>query len=130
MLIRTELSLPDDFPFDLFVTAVEGGINYWFDVRVYHWHDGHGRDDLFGFYAKGIPHDEELLPGPERMIDRETILKGIGLAMSDADVGLADRWRERIRQAVLGAPTNKHDYDADDADHVVQIGMFGEVIYG
>jgi len=127
-----EIGVPDEFPFEIFVTALEGGIGYWFRTSEYHWSTNH-KDDLFGFYAKGVTHDDELDVGPiagERLIDRETIVKGIGLALTNENVGLAERWHSRIVAAVLAAAVGDIDYDADDADHIVQIGMFGRVIYG
>ena len=68
-----------------------------------------------------------------KMIDRETMLKGIGLilSLSDEELSLHGKYRDRIRNCVAAGGVDKvPDYDADDADHVVQVGMFGKVIYG
>ncbi len=131
--VTVELQIPDDLPFDLFVTAIEGGINYWFDVRAYRWMDDHKNDNLFGFYAKGYTWEDTHLEREMKMIDRETMLKGIGLilSLSDEELSLHGKYRDRIRNCVAAGGVDKvPDYDADDADHVVQVGMFGKVIYG
>lgn len=114
---------------DIFSTACEGGINYWCDVNAYRWSDGAGQSDLTGFRAVIVDED-----GTEHVIDRSVILKGLRLATDKAvtdkhpgvyalrDTGLAYRYGgERLEDL---------DYDADTADAIVQLGLFGEIIYG
>lgn len=122
------IEIPDDLPFAIFITGIEGGINYWFDVTKYRWRTPTGKDDLYGFYAKG--HDRENEETKEVTINRETILKGITMVCGDDDVGLSKRWRDSIKSAIVSYDeTDYLDMDADDADHVLQIGIFGEVTY-
>lgn len=111
----------DQLYLDLFTTALEGGIGYWSVCSAYHW-SNQGTDDFKGFYA--VVKDDEA----ERMIDRAVIAKGYRLAVS------AD-WRDRLRWSSEKPPLvvtedTDWDYDAGDADIIVQLGLFGKVVYG
>lgn len=121
--VHIRVQLPDDFPFSVFVTAMEGGVNYWFRARVYRW-NANGKDDLYGFHAYGVPLEEDN----ERLVDRETVLRGIAAVCGDDDIGLHERWRDQIRRAVGSGDAG--DIDADLADNIVQAGLFGKVVYG
>jgi hypothetical protein len=122
----TKTSALDQLLLDLFNTALEGGINYWSVCNVYHWCvDGNPEvEDVRGFYAE-IIEDED---GTAHRIDREVMAKGYRLATTD--------WKHRISwssgedpKLVVG-PETDWDFDADDADAIVQLGLFGEVVYG
>lgn len=118
-------------PHDLFVTALEGGIGYWSECSEYRWSLDDGKEDLSGFRAVIENMVEEELPAA--VIDRDVMVKGLSLAYKAAerypgvyaldDVGLA--W-DTGNATLLGAI----DFDADTADAVVQLGLFGEVRYG
>jgi len=122
--IKMNVLLPDDFPFSVFVTALEGGINYWYRARTYRWQDAHGNDDLYGFHAYGTPIEEDN----ERLIDRETVLCGLAAVCGSDDIKLNGRWRDEIRRAAGSGDAGL--VDADLADSIVQAGLFGEIVYG
>ena len=120
----------------LFTTALEGGIVYWSQCSRYHWmigppaHDVErpSEEDWRGFYAEivevGDGDDEE----PHR-IDRSVVSRGLRLAAMEP-------WRNKIRWSSGEKPPlvvtddTDWDFDAGDADMIVQLGLFGEVVYG
>lgn len=125
----------------IFTTALEGGINYWAYCSAYHWHNG-GRlddegyegykdyEDYEGFYAiiedsEDMPDDPDDYECKPIRIDRSVISKGYRLA-SGAE-GDSICWSTRKPPVV---PSEDWDYDACDADCIVQLGLFGDVRYG
>lgn len=116
-------SVRDDVFHDIFTTALEGGINYWAECSEYHWTSS-GTLDLLGFYA--VIHDTEDEEGKTYRIDRSVISKGYALAAGP-------KGKERLGWSTSRPPlipSGDWDYDAGDADIIVQLGLFGEVWYG
>lgn len=131
------------FLFDVFVTALEGGIGYWFVCSKYHHSipdpDGKGPgsfegrcEDLDGFFATGHEDGESK----RLRINAAVIEKGLYLirtAGSDLnEAGKALHMHHSLRAKVIGAEgvLDACDIDAELADCIVQAGLFGEVIYG
>lgn len=111
----------------VFVTALEGGVNYWSECSEYHhsFDGGHGADDLHGFYA--VIRDCEDENDTVYRIDRDVVARGWELA--------ATEWADKIRWNCDGPPPlvaedTDWDHDAGDADVIVQLGLFGKVVYG
>ncbi len=124
----------DDILHGLFATACEGGINYWAAVGTYRWSkNGDGEtDDLENFRAVILDAEGEGFGGDEHLdeltIDRKVMEKGLALyAAQERRPG--SYWDEFI-QAVRKGEWDDCDYDADIADSVVQLGLFGEVRFG
>jgi hypothetical protein len=92
----------------LFITALEGGINYWARVTEY---EPEGE-----FYATIIDVSENTT----YRVDRQTISNGLALAKEYEK----DIW------SVPELPHDWDDFDAGDADVVLQLGLFGEIIFG
>lgn len=118
---------------DVFVTAIEGGMtSAWGRVLTYHWakdvaHYDSDVDDLEGFYALVDEYGDDDTPSARHHIDRDVIQRGMQLA--------ATEWQHKIHwQCGYTPPVNDDvewpDFDAIDADCIVQLGLFGEVIYG
>lgn len=116
---------------NLFITALEGGINYWAGVNNYHWADN-GVDDLEWFSAEVFDEEEAFLADKgEKVViytvNRATITKGWRLATTT--------FRDTIswstgKPPVVWTPDSEWDYDANDADCILQLGLFGDVVYG
>jgi hypothetical protein len=108
--VRNQLML------DLFITALEGGIGYWAKASEYD-------PEAVDFYATVYDvEDDEWF-----RIDAKIIAKGYRLATSE--------WRNRIawstdKPPVVITEDTDWDFDAGDADVIVQLGLFGEVVYG
>lgn len=102
---------------DILSTAFEGGINYWCSgVEV---------DDFSGaLYASEVPSNGGVItimeddpydePIPHRMSCND-VLRGIGLYCDAHNV---------LPEAL------EDDYDASDADEIVQYAIFGQIVYG
>jgi len=119
----------DQLLLDLFTTALEGGINYWSVCSFYRWWSLDAEplteSDYRDFYADIVSEDEDW-EGTLR-IDRNVLRKGYGLATGP--------WRNKLawstdKPPVVVGPETDWDYDAGDADMIVQLGLFGEVVYG
>jgi hypothetical protein len=116
----------------IFTTALEGGIGYWSECDKYHWSLDNGKtsdsEDLDGFFATVTPEEEET----ELRIDADVIEKGL-LLLSDPNN--IDKLRVNKNIFKICAIANARDeddgdIDAEVADCIVQVGLFGEVIYG
>ena len=118
-------SVRDQVFLDIFTTALEGGINYWAECSEYHWLIGNGTvEDYEGFFA--IVNDVEDGEAKQYRIDRSVISKGYALATGP-------KGKERLGWSTERPPlipSEDWDYDAGDADIIVQLGLFGEVWYG
>lgn len=117
----------NEFLFDVFVTAIEGGVNYWARVSDYRC-KGHDNDGAFS--AKLNPAEPDDFDA--QVVDIDVISKGIGLFvkwMGTPPVFGPDHY---FHQFVAANRTNGDDgdYDAEVADMIVQFGLFGEVVYG
>lgn len=112
---------------DILVTAVEGGINYW--CSVVRW-DG----------SKAVGYEIEASEDKpvKHTITVATVRKGINILAKgggyDAPYGQPKEtpqwWKDKWREAYEGCATLDWDYDAADADVIVQVGLYGEVVYG
>ncbi len=106
-----------------FCTALEGGIGYWSLAENYYWLDDEtDSPDETGFYSDiielGDDYDEKT--GPKHHIDMGVMLRGFTLFAEKYPHWL---WRE-------GGVEDWDGLDATAADVIVQLGLFGEVVYG
>ena len=131
--------------FDIFVTALEGGIGYWSVCEEYQWRRKFvpttepgakitvaEESDIFGFYAV-VRDEEDPVDGEPRdwRIDHGTIEKGIAKAFQYAveNGRLSDYNFVALAKLKHGRFDNL-DFDAETADIIVQFGLFGELVYG
>lgn len=68
-------------------------------------------------------HQPEVLT-----VDRALIEKAIATLLAGPVKFMSDKWRARLIGA--SAINDAGDIDASDADAIVQVGLFGEVVYG
>lgn len=138
------------FLHNVFVTALEGGINYWAATEEYHWGtDGGAKvvDDLDGFYAIIEPPESEgewgvgeayvaeegkvqpITDTQSLRIDIDVIDRGSNLLVGKVISGQFKN--EYLRQFVEAWLTDdeRGDYDSLGADLVVQLGLFGDEVY-
>ena len=134
-----------DIEHSVFVTAIEGGINYWSTIQGYK----HSIDE---WYANILDlgrldeRDQEvaLVENDWVRVDREVIRQGMRVLVGETD---ESREANRIDPGSLHAKLSfalatvvasgftmygalEDLLDADTADMIVQAGLFGEVIYG
>lgn len=143
----------------VFTTALEGGIGYWSVVSEYHWGTDGGVkcvDDLDEFYAiiesseedwgLGVDHKvfiaetgepQQITDTQSLRVDLSVIERGMNLFVDkvieatkseDPKVPFSNKY---LRQMVVQWLTDAEDgdSDADGCDLVVQLGLFGEVVY-
>ena len=112
--------------FDIFITAIEGGIGYWAYSEEYHWRKEDGSDDLDGFHSIVVDTEDE--DAFERStINAAVIEKGIQ-KIKDPKFQINDTTRKKVMVADI--LEDDYDFDADDADCIVQAGLFGELMFG
>lgn len=128
----------DQFLADLFTTALEGGIGYWSSASSYHiWIDGDSTkgEDLLGFYAD--IHDDEQ--GGDYHVNRRIIARGWHKLNThkDPDPASPDHvtWRKALNWSSETPPCAwsaeaEWDFDASDADMILQLGLLDDVVYG
>jgi hypothetical protein len=117
----------DEAVCDLFTTAVEGGINYWADVRQYQWSDRTPEQRQIKEFRAVVVDRED---GREYVIDFAAIVRGAELADTYfRDSGVRSYHGRALRDFVQGN-FDLFDYDAETADIVVQFGVLGELVYG
>lgn len=127
---------------DILTTAIEGGIGYWsiLDNSTAEWkaagaawreRRGDGEkpcfcDTAFELLSKGesirfidAETEDEYDPGEDEVwyLDMEGLLKGCQM------------WENRTGKNLAKA-IEDCDYDAEDADEIIQYGLFGEVVFG
>lgn len=110
----------DQLLLDLFTTAIEGGINYWAEVESYHYLKD-GKDDVLGFHAV----IDEIEAGCRYTVDRSVIDMGLRRARRTPGIHFSTE-----PPPVVVTDDTDWDFDAGDADMIVQLGLFGEVVYG
>lgn len=116
------------FYLDVFITAMEGGIANWATTLAYRHSitdkDGDLIPDRVGFRAVVSDEDE---PTRRRVIDRDIIERGFAGLRDELEGDDPDRVT-RILNALDDRDAG--ELDADDADLIVQIGLFGALVYG
>ncbi len=114
----------EQFLRDVFTTALEGGIGYWARFMSYRNRDG----EPFGATVRECDDDECR----DLVIDAEIIERGLqGLADGTVTFGGSpmSASAHRFWAGMLAVP-DAGEIDADDADEIVQAGLFGDVRYG
>jgi len=98
---------------DLFTTACEGGINYWCNLNNY---DYKNTTSDYTIDSSDSPSD---IP-KQGTISNETIIKGIK-ALQEMNSSFS--------RGALNDIVNE-DFDAETGDVVLQLGLFGKIIFG
>ena len=103
---------------DIMCAALEGGITYWCsETEVVDEHLGKYAHEQISRGGKLILHDSE--GGEKHELTREKFLKGLRLFL-DGCPNLINGGDKSI---------DPSDFDANYADAIVQLAMFGEVVY-
>lgn len=113
---------------DIFTTAMEGGVNYWASVTEYGWSCGDGHTpDTREYHAdiRDLEDDNKL-----HHIGRHVMAHGYKLATTTHRDRIAWSSGEKPPLVITEDYDDEWDYDASDADCIVQLGLFGEVVYG
>ena len=115
--ITSTIEVTASYVQDIFTTAIEGGVNYWADIESYQWND----DKPAEFKAVLLAIASRWGGTPVKYhVDLAVMMKGL------------TRYAETYGVARLASLLDPDfgDYDAIDADMIVQFGIFGKVVYG
>ena len=130
MTIEVKQKISQEVLEDIFVTALEGGSNYWYFLS----------EEAVKMIREAVPKSED--PHLSTSI-LKAILKGVKVPINDAEneddvIGTIslDTMQERLQ--MLADSKNKtalirpieEEGDADSADTVFQYLAFGEIVYG
>lgn len=126
---------------DVLTTAIEGGINYWSQVSDYHWYsptlDGgsaeHPQDRANAYVTIHETGDD-----PD---DKSNIVRTIGIDDIASALRVIRENRDRpgpewmnsdlIADIMTADRTNDaSEIDAEGCDCIVQVALFGKVVYG
>jgi hypothetical protein len=108
------ISVTDTDLDSILITAIEGGINYWANVRKY---------SPDGCTAEVRESDQDTAEKPGwHAVDRATVRRGLQVLVTACPRSFA---------AFLASGT-PGDYapDAGVSDNILQCGIFGSVVYG
>lgn len=132
--------LVDKMFHEVFMVALEGGIGHWAASSTYHWSNdpvdgGERQKDLEGFYSdvKDAEGDDAF---PPARIDRAVIARGFERIAAGPVEFFPEEQRAKLvlmlnaRLAGQDDDVVDIDYDADDADNLVQTGLLGKVVFG
>jgi hypothetical protein len=131
----------------IFTTALEGGINDWSSCNSYHWAKPEASPemsvdesaDIDSFYAvieETENPDEESGEYPKHRIDLAVIDRGIKRLASreclcaGQPLEVYGRWHNLGLKLSVRSGDEDVDFDASDADAVVQAGLFNDIVYG
>jgi hypothetical protein len=137
MTFKVKLNESQQKEFDSIVSsihcsAIEGGsygIGYWCEIVSYKWDE---KDDT---KFKSIiqmeaefedDKDERISKRRKYTIDRDVIILGIK-RIATGELKVNDSYVQKCAALLL---TGEADMDAEDADIIVQAGLFNEVIFG
>ena len=121
---------------DVIITAVEGGIGYWSYVRNYrHGCPKDGNDEArVPAHVELCDHDDgevrrDATDAKWMPLDNKVVAKAFKAIMGQDEIPFASlNWRKRMVAAYWA--NDSGDIDSGDADMVVQIALFGKVVYG
>jgi hypothetical protein len=126
--------LVDDLLWTVFVVALEGGIGYWAASSSYQiWLPDHKTPDHEGFYSDIVDTDGDDAFEPTR-IDRSTLVRAFERMAAGPVEYMPDKQRYRFLAALharlAGDGRTDFDFDAGDADNIIQVGALGSVVFG
>jgi hypothetical protein len=145
-----------EFLSDILTTAAEGGVNYWGNVSSYNWAD-EGEDPAETVMDIWVDvediEDTAELPKPERYeeghdvsggyrssnmvmygiyhVDIEVVSKGINLIIAGKTTIHPSRLVDyrKANKLIDGYYNSDGWLDSEAADIIVQVGLFGEIVF-
>ena len=128
--MKIEFEIEDSVLEDIFVTAIEGGSNYWYFLS----------NDAVRLIRKAVPREEEpcLSVATFKAVMKGTIIPINDVENEDEVIGLISLKAMADRLSKLATSDNREHLlahiegngDADSADVVFQYLAMGEVVYG
>ncbi len=135
--ITLTIDLDEDFMSDVLITAFDGDLGacwYWASPANDGWLStsgtgtwGTGKHWKQCAVVDALGSDGPRIEWPVYLVDDKVIAKGIQQLIS-REAPVNNSIRESIAAAVASGDAG--DIDADAADVIVQVGLFGQVVYG
>ncbi len=130
--ITVKYEIPEQLIRDIIITACEGGIGYWSQLESY---DGPAiADGVEGSLPLRIREIEEegwdestTVYGPWRDLGIPEVIAGLQKMVQEWPDRLDT---QRMMQAIANYDSGNYDFDAGDADSVIQHALLGELTYG
>ena len=130
--ITIQFEVPEKLARDIIITACEGGIGYWSQLETY---DGPAIDDNKpGALPLRIREIEEegwdeatTTYGPWKELGVQQVVDGLAKMIQEWP---DSKITQRMVEAIANYDSGNYDYDAGDADCVIQYAILGEVVYG
>lgn len=125
--IKIEVELDQEFISNVLITAFDGnygGCWYWADIAHGTWLRVDDSGEWLGCDIK--PKDDEP-PHSSYLVDHSTLQSGIDLILSGT-VQISPVVKTYITRAIIDRDAG--DIDSEAADAIVQVGLFGEIVYG
>jgi hypothetical protein len=117
---------------DLFTTGLEGGIGYWSAASEYRYSDTDGNETMdFRAVIHEMDEDEDGYSDEALVVDKHTIRRGMQrLYRHMIDLGdEASRYQMQACRDFTFGRWDDFDFDSDTADLVIQMGLFGKIVY-
>ncbi len=118
----------DEIAAGILTTAAEGGIGYWADYEVTRFEDGPHKGWVKEIHTFTDAEEGGAFDNAKRSKVNEA---GIYMAIKrilDGDVEIASYNKEAIINAIMEKDAGC--IDADAADVLVQVALFGEIVFG
>ena len=137
------ITLTNEDAADIVHCAVEGGTNYWAEVREYNWQDWYEKDPLRstpqwnGERIKDLPDDYvfvQIREDADQVDPARISREWMSLTRHNLEKGVI-ALIENCPHLIHGVDNRGNgdvemDFDATSCDVIVQYALFGEVIYG
>lgn len=113
----------EEFLDDIIITAIEGGIGYWSVCHSYKWEN---QPEVTAVIQEFDEWDNEPI-GDKITVNRDLIRKGL----KEIIAGESNCHPNGVKVIAGATATNDGgEIDADLADVIVQVGCFGNIVYG
>lgn len=119
---------------DVIITAAEGGIQYWAVILSYKWHlpnlpGGTGEPGPGGNAAASLKFRADEDDADIHTVTISDVARALGV-IADLSRPLRLHSTDRARIAEASRENDGGQIDADDADVIIQVAAFGNVVYG
>jgi hypothetical protein len=133
----TGIRLTNEDAADIVHGAVEGGTNYWAEVKDYKWSTWYkDPESTLSSIREDLPEDFVFVNIREdaEQLDLDEEPKWVGLTKENLErgvIGLIEKYPHLIHGVSnRGEGDVEFDFDATSCDVIVQLAVFGEVVYG
>lgn len=121
--ITVQYDIPEQLIRDIIITACEGGIGYWSQLESY---DGPAIDEGAGLPLR-LREMDDYGYGEWKTLDVPQVVEGLRKMIQERP---NSKVTHRFIEAIANYDSGDYDYDAGDADEVIQYAVLGDLVYG